>query len=56
LEAGTRRIDDLFSAEAEELSLFSPAGRGCFRAARTANAGILHLSAELRLLAARVTI
>src|SRR3984893_97411 len=28
LEAGTRRIiDDLFSAEAEELSLFSPAGR-----------------------------
>lgn len=27
LEAGTRRIDDLFSAKAEELSLFSPAGR-----------------------------
>jgi len=26
-EAGTRRIDDLFSAKAEELSLFSPAGR-----------------------------
>jgi aminoglycoside phosphotransferase family enzyme len=27
LEAGTRRIDDLFSAEAEELSLFSPVSR-----------------------------
>jgi hypothetical protein len=27
VEAGTRRIDDLFSAKAEELSLFSPAGR-----------------------------
>jgi hypothetical protein len=27
LEAGIRRIDDLFSAKAEELSLFSPAGR-----------------------------
>ena len=27
MEAGTRRIDDLFLAKAEELSLFSPAGR-----------------------------
>ena len=27
MEAGTRRIDDLFSAKAEEFSLFSPAGR-----------------------------
>jgi hypothetical protein len=31
LEAGTRRIDDLFSAKAEELSLFSPTSMFCHK-------------------------